>query len=59
MASIMGKINEAVARRCNGRLKFGVALFSEEFGLLGATVDTRNVLIKVSQEQYALSLKLK
>ena len=59
MASIMGKINEAVGRRCNGRLRYGVALFSEEFGLLGATADTRNVLVKVSQDQYALSLKLK
>ena len=59
MASIMGKINEAVERRCHGRVKFGVALFSEEFGLLGATANTRNVLVKVSQEQFALSLKLK
>ena len=59
MASIMSKINEAVGRRCNGRLRYGVALFSEEFGLLGATADTRNVLVKVSQDQYALSLKLK
>ena len=59
MASIMSKINEAVGRRCNGRLRYGVALFSEEFGLLGATADTRNVLVKFSQVQYALSLKLK
>ena len=59
MGSIMGKINEAVERRCHGRVKFGVALFSEEFGLLGTTVNTKNVLVKVSQEQFALSLKLK
>jgi len=59
MSSIMGKINEAVGRRCSGRLRYGVALFSEEFGFLGATADTRTVLAKVSQDQYALSLKLK
>lgn len=59
MGSIMNEIDRAVEKRCFGKLKFGVALFSEEFGLLGATRNTRNVIIKVSQDQYALSLKLK
>ena len=59
MQSIMGQIEISVRRRCHGKLRFGVALFSEQFGLLGQTSDTRNVLVKVSQEQYALSLKMK
>ncbi|RKM59111.1 cobalamin biosynthesis protein CbiD [Butyrivibrio sp. XB500-5] len=59
MASIMNEIDRAVENRCHGKLKFGVALFSEAFGLLGTTKNTRNVIIKVSQDQYALSLKLK
>ncbi len=59
MYSIMSQINETVYRRSRGRLRFGVALFSQEFGMLGQTADTKNVLVKVSQEQYALSLKLK
>ena len=59
MASIMNSISDSVRRRSRGRLRFGVALFSEEFGLLGQTSDTKNVLVNVSQEQYALSLKLK
>ena len=59
MTSIMGRIHESVRRRCGGKLNFGVALFSESFGLLGQTVNTKNVLVKVSQEQYALSLKMK
>ena len=58
-AGIMNEIDKAVENRCHGKLKFGVALFSEEFGLLGTTKNTRNVIIKVSQDQYALSLKLK
>ena len=57
--SIMHQIELSVRRRCHGKLRFGVALFSEQFGLLGQTSDTRNVLVKVSQEQYALSLKMK
>ena len=59
MQSIMHQIEISVKRRCHGKLHFGVALFSEQFGLLGQTSDTRNVLVKVSQEQYALSLKMK
>ncbi len=59
MQSIMAEIEQSVRRRCGGRLRFGVALFSEQFGLLGQTSDTKNVLIKVSQEQYALSLRMK
>ncbi len=59
MASIMNQINDAVYRRSRGKLRFGVALFSQEYGMLGQTVGTKNVLVKVSQEQYALSLKLK
>ena len=59
MQSIMVQIENSVRRRCHGKLQFGVALFSEQFGLLGQTSDTRNVLMKVSQEQYALSLKMK
>ncbi len=59
MQSIMLEIDRAVRRRSNGKLKFGVALFSEDFGLLGQTPETKNVLIKVSQEQFALSLKMK
>ena len=59
MQSIMQQIEASVKRRCHGRLNFGVALFSEQFGLLGQTSNTRNVLVKVSQEQYALSLKMK
>ena len=59
MQSIMNQVHESVRRRCGGRLNFGVALFSETFGLLGQTINTKNVLVKVSQEQYALSLKMK
>jgi cobalt-precorrin-5B (C1)-methyltransferase len=59
MQSIMSEIDQSVRRRCAGRLRFGVALFSQQFGLLGVTSDTKNVLIKVSQEQYALSLRMK
>ncbi len=59
MSSIMTQINDAVYRRSRGKLRFGVALFSQEYGMLGQTVGTKNVLVKVSQEQYALSLKLK
>ncbi len=59
MGSIMTSINEFVIARSFGRLNLAVALFSEEFGLLGSTSNTKNVLIKVSQEQFALSLKLK
>ncbi|MCR5670162.1 MAG: cobalt-precorrin-5B (C(1))-methyltransferase [Butyrivibrio sp.] len=59
MESIMGRVQEAVKRRCGGKLNFGVALFSETFGLLGQTENITNVITKVSQEQYALSLKLK
>ena len=59
MQSIMNSIEINVKKRCHGKLRFGVALFSEQFGLLGQTSDTKNVLVKVSQEQYALSLKLK
>ena len=59
MSSIMSAINESVRRRSGGKFRFGVALFSEEFGFLGQTIDTKNVLVRVSQEQYALSLKLK
>ncbi|MDC7295438.1 cobalt-precorrin-5B (C(1))-methyltransferase [Butyrivibrio sp. DSM 10294] len=59
MNSIMMAIANCVRMRCQGKLRFGVALFSEEYGLLGQTMDTKNVLVKVSQEQFALSLKLK
>ena len=59
MQSIMMEIDRSVRRRSGGRLHFGVALFSEQFGFLGQTPETRNVLVKVSQEQYALSLKMK
>lgn len=59
MASVMNSINEYGSIRSKGRINFGVALFSEEFGLLGQTTGTKNVLVKVSQEQFALSLKLK
>ncbi len=59
MQSIMSAIDLSVKKRCGGRLKAGIVLYSEEFGLLGQTADTKNVLVKVSQEQYSLSLKLK
>ncbi len=59
MQSIMLEVDRVVRRRSRGRIRFGVALFSEQFGMLGQTPDTKNVLIKVSQEQYALSLKMK
>ncbi|WP_026652280.1 cobalt-precorrin-5B (C(1))-methyltransferase CbiD [Butyrivibrio proteoclasticus] len=59
MSSIMTAIHDSVRRRSNGKIRFGVALFSEEFGLLGQTIDTRNVLVKVSQDQFALSHKVK
>ena len=59
LGSIMGAIHDNVKNRSRGKMRFGVALFSKEFGLLGQTLDTKNVLTKVSQEQYALSLKLK
>jgi cobalt-precorrin-5B (C1)-methyltransferase len=59
MNSIMMAISNCVRARSQGKLRFGVALFSEEYGLLGQTMDTKNVIVKVSQEQFALSLKLK
>ena len=59
MASIMNSINEYGTLRSRGKVNLAVALFSEEFGLLGQTINTKNVLVKVSQEQFALSLKLK
>ena len=59
MASIMNSIEEYVKARTDRRMRVAVALFSETFGLLGQTMDTKNVLVKVSQEQFALSLKLK
>ncbi|WP_029233334.1 cobalt-precorrin-5B (C(1))-methyltransferase [Butyrivibrio sp. VCB2006] len=59
MASIMHSISEYGSIRSHRRLNLAVALFSEEFGLLGYTQNTKNVLIKVSQEQFALSRKLK
>ncbi len=59
MMSIMSSIEEYVKVRTDNKMKVAVALFSENFGLLGQTLDTKNVLIKVSQEQFALSLKLK
>ena len=59
MSSIMNSIAEYCTIRSRGRLNLAVALFSEEFGLLGSTINTKNVLVKVSQEQFALSLKLK
>jgi cobalt-precorrin-5B (C1)-methyltransferase len=59
MSSIMNSIAEYCNIRSRGRLNLAVALFSEEFGLLGSTINTKNVLVKVSQEQFALSLKLK
>lgn len=59
MMSVMNSINEYGKSRSRGRLNLGVALFSEEFGLLGQTAGTKNVLVKVSQEQFALSLRLK
>jgi cobalt-precorrin-5B (C1)-methyltransferase len=59
MESIMGAIDEYLKVRTDRRLRVAVALFSEQFGLLGQTSDTKNVLVKVSQEQFALSLKLK
>ena len=55
----MGAIDEYLKVRTDRRLRVAVALFSEQFGLLGQTSDTKNVLVKVSQEQFALSLKLK
>ena len=59
MVSIMHSISEYGSIRSHRRLNLAVALFSEEFGLLGYTQNTKNVLIKVSQEQFALSRKLK
>ncbi len=59
MTSIMNAIEEYVKARTGRRMRVAVALFSENFGLLGQTSDTKNVLVKVSQEQFALSLKLK
>ncbi|SFD01369.1 cobalt-precorrin-5B (C(1))-methyltransferase [Butyrivibrio sp. YAB3001] len=59
MNSIMVAINEYGIERSRGKINFGVALFSDSFGLLGQTVNTRNVLVKVSQEQFSLSHKLK
>ena len=59
MSSIMLAITNCVRFRSQGKLRFGVALFSEQYGLLGQTMDTKNVLVKVSQEQFALSQKLK
>ena len=59
MSSIMMSITNCVRFRSQGKLRFGVALFSEQYGLLGQTMDTKNVLVKVSQEQFALSQKLK
>lgn len=59
MASIMKAIEEYVKARITGNMRIAVALFSKQFGLLGSTSETKNVLVKVSQEQFALSHKLK
>lgn len=59
MSSIMNAIEGYAGKRTGGRIRLGIALFSEQFGLLGQTMGTKNVLVKVSQEQFALSLKLK
>lgn len=59
MASIMKTIDEYVKARIAGNMKIAIALFSKQFGLLGSTSETKNVLVKVSQEQFALSHKLK
>ncbi len=59
MSSIMKSIEDYLKVRTGGKCKVAVALFSETFGLLGQTSETKNVLVKVSQEQFALSLKLK
>ncbi len=59
MASIMKAIEEYVKARITGNMRIAVALFSKQFGLLGSTGETKNVLVKVSQEQFALSHKLK
>ncbi len=59
MGSIMKAIEDYVKMRINTNMKFAVALFSDDFGLLGYTSETKNVLVKVSQEQFALSHKLK
>lgn len=59
MQSILIEIDRAMKRRCGGKLHCGVALFSKQFGFLGKTAETQNVLAKVSQEQFALSRRLK
>ena len=59
MVSIMNAIENSLKSRINVNMKIAVALFSEQFGLLGSTKETKNVLVKVSQEQFALSHKLK
>ena len=59
MASIMKAIEDYVKARITGNMRIAVALFSKQFGMLGSTSETKNVLVKVSQEQFALSHKLK
>ena len=59
MQSIMSELDRSVKRRCAGKLKCGVALFSEQFGLLGKTADAGGILAKVAQEQFALSRRVK
>ncbi len=59
MASIMKAIEEYVKARAIGNMRIAVVLFSKQFGMLGSTSETKNVLVKVSQEQFALSHKLK
>ena len=59
MESIMAAIAEYGIERSRGRVNVGVALFSEEFGLLGQTANAKSILVKVAQEQFSLSHKLK
>lgn len=59
MRSIMERVEAAVKLRSGGKVNCAVALFSETFGLLGQTSNTKDVVAKVSREQYALSLKIK
>lgn len=46
MSSIIKKIDESMARRTGGRLHYGVILFSERYGFLGATPEATELVEK-------------
>lgn len=50
MKSICQKIEKHVGNRVGDKMKFGVILFSEKFGLLGQTADAKELLAERAQK---------